>query len=204
MSSFPYSESPAHPNALPRSPELMRRENTAVLVVDMQERFVPVINDFKTITWNIRRLLDASAALGVDVSATEQYPQGLGSTLEELSSRIPSQIPNKTTFSCGECGDIFDKWQQKGLSKALVCGIETHVCVQQTVFDLMAAGYQVFLPVDAVGSRFPMDREIALRRMESSGATLTTTESVMFEWCVRAGTDEFKKISSLAKEKLPK
>ena len=88
-----------------------------------------------------------------------------------------------------------------GIHRVLVCGIETHVCVQQTVLDLLAAGFQVLVAVDAVSSRFAIDHETALRRMEASGALLTTTEAALFEWCGEAGKAEFKEISKLAKEK---
>jgi nicotinamidase-related amidase len=87
--------------------------------------------------------------------------------------------------------------------KILVCGIEAHVCVQQSVLDLLTDGYRVYVAADAVGSRFACDREIALRRMESAGATLTTTEAALFEWCDVAGTPEFKQISTLVRETAP-
>ena len=92
---------------------------------------------------------------------------------------------------------------EQGVWKILLCGIEAHVCVQQTAFDLLADGYRIYLAVDAIGARFDTDREIALRRMESAGATLTTTESALFEWCEVAGTPEFKQISSLVCEAPP-
>jgi nicotinamidase-related amidase len=85
----------------------------------------------------------------------------------------------------------------------MVSGIEAHVCVQQTVLDLLANGYRVYVPVDAVGSRYPIDYETGLKRMESAGATLTTTESALFEWCQVSGTPVFKKISNLVREKPP-
>jgi nicotinamidase-related amidase len=90
--------------------------------------------------------------------------------------------------------------EQKGIAKVLIAGIETHVCVQQTALDLLAAGWSVFVAVDAAGSRFEIDHVTALDRMNSAGATLTTTESALFEWCRVAGTPEFKQISKLARE----
>jgi nicotinamidase-related amidase len=106
-------------------------------------------------------------------------------------------------FSCGACGEIFATWHEAGIHRVLLGGIETHVCIQQTALDLLAAGFQVFIAVDAVGSRSRLDDEIALRRMESSGAAITTTEAALFEWCERAGTPEFRQISNLAKEAAP-
>ncbi|NOY43448.1 MAG: isochorismatase family protein [Planctomycetes bacterium] len=194
------SEQPA---GLPRSPELMRREDTAMLVVDVQERLVVVQTGIEPVVWNIRRLLDAAKVLGVRTYATEQYPEKLGPTVSSLAERLETKPAGKQAFSCGECGEIFSEWREVGIQRVLVCGIEAHVCVQQTVLDLLAAGYQVIVAVDAVTSRYPADYEVALRRMEASGAVLTTTESAFFEWCVRAGTEEFKKISALAKESPP-
>ena len=173
-------------SALDRSPELMNRDDTALLVVDVQEKLIPSISGHQTLVWNIRRLLDGAKILSVPILGTEQYPQGLGHTLPELQSRIDNKLPEKLAFSCGECGDLFTGLPEQNVHRILVCGIETHVCVQQTVLDLMAAGFYVYVAVDAVGSRFETDKEIALRRMESSGATLTTTEAALVERWVRA------------------
>ena len=114
-----------------------------------------------------------------------------------------TQLPSKLTFSAGGCPQIFADLRARGLFKILVCGIEAHVCVAQTVFDLLADGWRVYVAVDAVGSRFEIDCRTALGRMDSAGATLTTTEAAMFEWCDAAGTPEFKEISRLAREIAP-
>src|SRR6185295_18408407 len=106
----------------------------------------------------------------------------------------------KQTFSCAACPELMSRLERAGSHKVLVAGIETHVCVQQSVLDLMSAGFRVYVAVDAVGSRFDIDGQTALRRMDSAGATLTTTEAAMFEWCARAGTPAFKQISALVKE----
>lgn len=188
---------------LDRSPELMNRDDTALVVVDVQEKLMPLVEDHQRITWNIRRLLDGANVLSVPVIATEQYPKGLGATLPELSERIEPVIPDKLSFSCGECGELFTQLPAQDIHKLLVCGIEAHVCVQQTVLDLIAAGFCVYVAVDAAGSRCALDKEVALRRMESSGATLTTTEAALFEWCEKAGTPEFKAISQLVRESSP-
>jgi nicotinamidase-related amidase len=185
--------------SLHRSPELMNRDDAALLVVDMQARLLPLIAGHERVTWNIRRLIDGAKILGVPVAATEQYPQGLGPTTPELAARLEN-IPAKTAFSCGECGEIFTAWRDQGRWKILVCGIETHVCVSQTVHDLLGEGFRVYVAADAVAARGQFDHEIALRRMDSAGATLTTAEAALFEWCGRAGTPEFKQISQLVKE----
>ncbi len=187
---------------LPRSPEMMSRDDTALLVVDVQERLVPVVADHHRVVWNIRRLIDGASVLGMPVVATEQYPKGLGPTVPELAERLGT-IPSKLTFSCGGCPAVFEDLDRRGIHKVLVCGMEAHVCVQQTVLDLLAAGWRVYVAVDAVGSRFEVDYRTALRRMDSAGATLTTTEAALFEWCDAAGTPEFKRISQLAREQAP-
>jgi nicotinamidase-related amidase len=188
--------------ALPRSPELMNRDDAALLVVDMQAKLLPLIAGSGRVVWNVRRLIDGAKILGVPLAATEQYPQGLGPTTPELAERL-GPIPAKMAFSCGECGEHFARWRDKGRWKILVCGIETHVCVGQTVHDLLAEGFRVYVAVDAVAARGAIDHEIALRRMDSAGATLTTTEAALFEWCAVAGTPEFKQISQLVREQPP-
>ncbi len=200
---MPANENDADPAPLPvvpRSPELMRPDDTGLLVVDVQERLLAVQTNGKQVVWNVRRLLDGAKILGIQSAATEQYPEKLGGTVPELVARLSSTPQSKLAFSCGGCDAIFSTWRAAGIHRVLVCGIETHVCVQQTVLDLLAAGFQVLIAVDAVSTRFAIDHEIALRRMEASGALLTTTEAAMFEWCGAAGTAEFKGISALAKE----
>jgi nicotinamidase-related amidase len=188
--------------ALPRSPELMNREDSALLVVDAQMKLLEVIPQRARIVWNIRRLLDAAAALSVPVAATEQYPDRLSPTVPELQVRIGS-APAKMCFSAGVCGDIFEGWRADNRFRVLVCGIEAHVCILQTALDLSAAGFVPYVAVDAVGSRYAIDQDTAIRRMESAGVILTTAEAAMFEWCTTADRPEFKKISALAKESPP-
>lgn len=194
---------PTPTQPMPRSPELMSRGDTAVLVVDVQEKLLPLIPGHRRIVWNIGRLLDAAQVLGLKVLATEQYPRGLGHTVPELARRIEDPVPDKTWFSCRERDEIFFALLDRGIDKLLVTGIEAHVCVQQTVLDLLGEMFRVYVAVDAVGSRYALDQEIALRRMETAGAVLTTTEAAMFEWCELAGTPEFKQISGLVKEQPP-
>ncbi|HEX4130973.1 MAG TPA: hydrolase [Pirellulales bacterium] len=190
------------PAALPRSPELMNTGDTALLVIDVQGKLVTLVPGHERLIWNIGRLLDGAKILGVPAAATEQYPKGLGPTTPTLAERL-SDVRPKMMFSCGECGELFDAWEQQGISKLLLVGIETHVCVQQTALDLIAHGFRLYLAVDAIGARYEIDHHTALRRMESSGATLTTTEAALFEWCRVAGTPEFKQISALVRQPRP-
>jgi nicotinamidase-related amidase len=189
-------------DALPRSPELMSRHDTALLVVDVQTKLLELIPNQTQMVWNIRRLIDGCRALDMTVLGSEQYPAGLGYTTPELAERL-GELPSKMMFSCRECSGLWRVLQDRGLPKVLLVGIEAHVCVQQTALDLLASGMRVYVALDATGSRFTTDYETALRRMETHGATLTTTEAALFEWCETAGTPEFKKISALVREPSP-
>jgi isochorismate hydrolase len=188
--------------SLPRSPELMSRGDTGLLVVDVQGKLITLVPGHARIVWNIRRLIDGAELLALPIAATEQYPKGLGPTVPVLAARLTSPAA-KLTFSCGGCPQIFRDWEAAGIFRVLVVGIEAHVCIQQTVFDLLAAGFKVYLAVDATGSRGEVDYQMALRRMDSAGAILTTTEAALFEWCQAAGTPEFKQISRLVQEPPP-
>ncbi len=200
------SQDDSHQSIPPaRSPELMSRDHTALLVIDVQERLVPAIARHRHVVWNIGRLLDGARLLGLPVLATEQYPKGLGPTVPELAGRLGATA-EKLTFSCCGCSQFQDRLRRleaQGIHKMLVCGVEAHVCVQQTVLDLLSAAWRVYVAADAVGSRFHVDYHTALRRMESSGATVTTTEAALFEWCETAAAAEFKQISRLVRQQAP-
>ncbi len=186
-----------------RSPSLLNTFDSALLVVDVQERLIPHIRDQQRIVWNIGRLLEGARLLDVNVRVTEQYPQGLGSTVEPLRELIPSpdaQVFEKTMFSCRERGELFEDLRMRGIDKLVLVGIESHVCVAQTALDLIAAGFDIYLCLDAVGSRFLIDHETAIRRLENAGALPVTTEAVLFDWCEKAGSDTFKQISKLVQE----
>ena len=185
---------------LPHSHELLSRDESRLLIVDMQQKLLPVINDQAAVLANCLKLIEAANTLDVPTTATEQYPKGLGPTVAAIAERI-SDRREKIEFSCLNCLD----WNStasdpEGRFKVVVAGIESHVCVLQTVLDLLSQGFRVFVAADAVGSRKPLDREIALQRMASSGAVITTTESILFEWCERAGTPKFKAISRLVRD----
>src|SRR4051812_306891 len=181
----------AIPKISPRSRELMTRQDTALLIVDMQEKLLRLIPGHERITWNARRLVDGAKLLGLPHAATEQYPQGLGPTTPALAERF-SERPAKVMFSCRECQGVMDDFRRANISNILLAGIEAHVCVQQTALDLLADGYRVSFAGDAIGARHEIDYSTSLRRLEASGATLTTTEAALFEWCEAAGTAEFK------------
>ena len=187
---------------LTRSPELMSPADTGLLVVDVQEKLIGLLPDQKRIVWNIRRLIDGAKILQLPVFATEQYPQGLGPTTAELRHDLVAPVA-KLSFSCVGSPEFRDVLKVANLQKILLAGIETHVCVQQTALDLMAEGYRVYVAVDAIGARHAIDHEIAVRRMDSAGVTVTTTEAALFEWCAAAGTPQFKAISALVRQQPP-
>jgi nicotinamidase-related amidase len=164
-------------------------------VIDVQERLVPAMSDGATAVSRCRRLAEAAGLLGVPIVATEQYRKGLGATVPELAPLLPPPL-EKLSFSC--CGaDGFLAAIPAGVGQLVLCGLETHVCVAQTALDLLAAGYAVFLGVDAITSRHGCDRDIALRRLEAAGAVPTTSEAILFEWCRSASHPQFQAIRKL-------
>ena len=184
-----------------RSPELLSRQESKLLIVDVQEKLVPKIVALERLLGNCRMLIQGARILDVPVYATEQYPKGLGGIVPQLAELLekPAQ---KLRFSCAETLD----WgvaaeQADNRFQVVVAGMEAHVCVLQTVFDLLGNGFQVYVPADAVSSRSELDWKIALDRMAAGGATIVTTESVLFEWCEVSGTPEFKQISQLIKDR---
>ena len=186
-----------------RSRLLMSCQSSALVVVDVQEKLVRLVEQADTMVWNIKRLIAGADVLGVSVDLTEQYPQGLGHTIPELAEKI-EYGHEKIMFSCRECQGLLDRLRKQGRTQVLLVGIETHVCVQQTAYDFLAMGFDVWVAVDAVSSRNEVDRCTALRRMELAGITLTTTEAALFEWCEVAGSPEFKQISQIVRQPCPK
>ena len=184
-----------------RSHELIGRNESRLLIVDVQEKLMPAIPVRESLIANCRKLIEAAKLFGVPVSATEQYAKGLGPTVPQLRELLDgATIPDKLCFSAAEClGWGTAAEHPDGRFQIVVAGIEAHVCVLQTVLDLLSSGYQVFVPADALASRAKLDWKIALRRLAASGAIITTTESVMFEWCAAAGSPEFKQLSQLVK-----
>ncbi len=179
-----------------RSPFLMSRGDSGLLVIDVQGKLMDKIPGKDRIISNIARLVEGAQILGIPTQATEQYPKGLGPTVPELAHLLPPRL-EKISFSCGVLPEITGFFQSGNIRKVLLAGVEAHVCVLQTALDLVTKDFQVYLTVDATGSRHDQDQELALRRMERSGVILTTTEAALFEWTEKAGTPEFKLISQL-------
>lgn len=164
-------------------------------VIDVQERLLKAMPEADRVVERCRRLAEAARLLGLPGLLTEQYPQGLGPTSAVLAELLPPPAA-KLTFSC-LAAPGFQAALSAGITAAVLAGLETHVCVSQTAFDLLAIGLGVFVVVDAVASRHPLDHEIALRRLEAAGAILTTSEAVLFEWCRSAEHPQFQAVRRL-------
>lgn len=182
-------------------PTIMKHDDTAVLVVDVQEKLIDKILDHVTIVQNIGFLIDGAKLASVRVMATEQYPKGLGKTVPELAERL-GEMPEKTAFSCCQAPGLIASFKDQHISKIVLVGIETHVCILQTTLDLLGLGFRVYLAVDAIGSRYAIDRDLALRRMEQAGAILTTVETSVFEWIGDAKHPQFKAMSRLVQDRM--
>ena len=172
----------------------------ALLVVDLQERLLPTIRDRDQLVANVLRLARAARLLDVLALATEQYPRGLGVTVPAVAELLPDR-PAKLTFHCLGAPGLVEALAESVATHVTLVGIETHVCVAQTALELLKLGYRVQVSYDAVGSRFPLDHYVALRRMERAGVVVSTTEAILFEWTEGADHPRFKEISALVKER---
>ena len=177
-------------------------ERAALVVIDVQEAFRKALPEgFDQLARAVATLVQGAEAVGIPIHVTEQYPKGLGATVPEVAERLPDGVApiEKVCFSAAEA----DGFDLGGREQALVCGLETHVCVNQTVLDLLGSGVEVHVAEDAVGSRFPQNNEVGLRKMERAGAVLTSVETALFELLGAAGTDEFKRVQTLILEYAP-
>jgi len=182
-----------------RHEKILRRDSTALLIIDIQEKILKVINESELVVENSIKLIKGFQIFKLPVLYTEQYPKGLGPTVIEIKEVLGTSATVKTTFSCSGADNLFPTLINSDIKQLVVCGIETHVCVQQTVMDLLENGFQVNVAADAVSSRRDLDHKIALDRMNKLGAEITTTESILFEILEKSGTEEFKAISNLVK-----
>jgi len=184
-----------------RHPALLRREETGLILVDVQEAFRPVIDRFDEVVANCGLLAEGFGLLGRPVLVSEQYPKGLGHTVPELAERLPEDARRVEKMRFSACGvDAFEEaLADAGCTAWVVAGIETHVCVNQTVHDLLARGLAAHVAADAVSSRTARNRALGLEKMTAAGAGTTSTEMALFEMLEQAGSDEFKQISRLVR-----
>jgi nicotinamidase-related amidase len=179
----------------------MSWSDTGLLVIDVQEKLMVKIPEAASIVRNIAFLIDGARLLRMPVQATEQYPKGLGPTVPDLAAKLPER-PDKVAFSCCAIPAVIEGFRKAGRAKILLAGIETHVCVQQTALDLLALDFRVYVAADAVASRFAVDHDQALHRLDRAGAVITTSESAVFEWVGTAGNPQFKEVSKLVQERM--
>ena len=170
---------------------LLQRERAALIVVDVQEAFRPYAS-FANVARACAKLIEAARIMGLPALVSEQYPKGLGASAPELGLQQERRI-EKTVFSAARA----DGFDLEGRSQAIVCGIETHVCVSQTVHDLLERGVEVHVPADAVGSRHELDYARGLERLELAGAVVSTVEAALFELLGTARAPEFKAVQRL-------
>jgi len=178
----------------------LTQASAALVAIDFQERLLPAVFGREALIQNGVRLIKGAQILGVPVLATEQYRKGLGPTVPEIAGAISGFAPiQKLAFSACGAQDFVGALQAKKVSAAILCGVETHVCVAQTCLDLLESGLEVFVVADAVSSRTPENHRIGLDRMKGAGAVIVSTEMALFELLGEAGTDQFKQVLALVK-----
>lgn len=181
----------------------LQRADTTLVIIDVQQKLMPVIDGAESVLRNIERLIRGFHVLKIPVILTEQYVKGLGPTVEPIRKAVDETCGyrpiEKDCFSAHGCAAFSAQLSAMNRRQIVIAGVETHVCVYQTVMDLLEDGLDVTIAADAVSSRTPENRDIALRRMISEGAKLSSTEMALFELVGVSGTDEFRSISRLIK-----
>ncbi len=177
------------------------KEDTMAIIIDFQERLVPAIYNNEQLIKNNQILIQGLNALNIPMVVTQQYTKGIGMTVEEIKCNFLDEFEyfDKVTFSCVDDEQILSKVQEIDKKNIIVCGVEAHVCVLQTVIDLKEKGYNVILVQDCIGSRKENDKLIGIERAANEGAVISTYESILFELTRKAGNDTFKTISKLVK-----
>lgn len=179
----------------------LSRERTALIVIDLQEAFRPVIPDFGEVAARIGKAVQGAHLLEVPIVVTEQYPRGLKHTAREVLDHLPKVAPIVEKICFSSCGvEQFESALSKNnIKQALVCGIEAHICVCQTVLDLLGSGLDVHLLVDCITSRKPESKTVALERLMRAGAVPSNLEMALFEMMRTADSPQFKAVQSLIK-----
>jgi nicotinamidase-related amidase len=182
-------------------PAVLDKNQTALVVVDMQEAFRKAIPAFSEIASRIVQIIRGCQILNVPVIVTEQYPKGLGKTAEEILFSLPDdfEIVEKTAFSSCGAQTFMEKLETSQARQILLAGIETHICVNQTAHDLLQNGYQVHLLTDCSGSRFEQDKLSAVQKLTMSGAIPSSVEMALFELLRDSRHEQFKEIQNLIK-----
>lgn len=182
-------------------PTILNKKNTALVVVDLQEAFRNAISDFPMLLSRAAIAVRGFQILNLPIIVTEQYPKGLGRTVEEIRLTLPPDFEyvEKTAFSSCRATLFKEKLKQTGVTHVILCGLETHICVNQTAHDLLTEAFEVHILTDAVGSRFGVDKETALRKMQMNGIVPSTVEMALFELLRDAKHEQFKEVQTLIK-----
>jgi nicotinamidase-related amidase len=184
---------------------LLDRAKTLLVVIDVQERYLPHLFEAERVVEASRRLIEAAKLVGVPVVVTEQYPRGLGPTAAVLRAAMPAgdEPVQKLTLSCLGAAEFRARLRASERTQVLVAGIEAHACVNHTVHDLLEEGYATHVAVDALSSRFPRDYAIGVARLARAGAIATTVEAALLEWVRSAESPEFQPVRALIRDPLP-
>lgn len=187
----------------------LTKEDAILVLIDFQERIMPAMDGKEALEDAAARLVKGCRQLGLPALVTQQYTKGLGATIASIHQALTQELPaageggydpiEKTTFSAMRTPEFAERLKAAGRKTVILAGIESHVCVQQTVIDLMDSGYTVFVAADCVSSRKPLDRQMAESRMKAEGAVYTTMEAILFELCLGAKEPGFKEISTIVK-----
>ena len=175
-------------------------ENAAGLIIDLQDKLLPHIYNAKVLEENCKKLITGLSILEIPMVASEQYPKGLGPTIESIQNLIPDfKVVEKLSFSCCRDDNFRKVLRNIGKRMMIICGVEAHVCVLQSAIDMVEIGYQPVIVEDCISSRRESDKKTAIKRMIQEKVIVTSYESILFELCLQAGTETFKKISQLVK-----
>jgi nicotinamidase-related amidase len=174
-------------------------DNSFLVVVDIQERFRPVICGWDETVGNVVKLVRGMQVLELPVVVTEQYPKGLGNTVKEITDVLDVAPIEKITLSCFGSDAFREKIKAFGRKNLILCGIEAHICLLNTTLDALDAGYGVHYVVDAVSSRKKSDKDIAVQRVIQAGACPVSTEMILFQILQKAGTEKFKRVQEIIK-----
>ena len=176
-----------------------KRDEVVFVLVDIQEKFLPVIHDIHSVIDNANKLVRSASVLKIPLIGTEQYPKGLGHTASGIHLDDGQEIIEKISFDCFGCETFTRRLVELKAKSLVIFGIEAHVCVLKTAIEAVARNYEVHVVADGVSSRTADNRILALERMRQSGIFIASTEMILFQLMERAGTDEFKAISRLVK-----
>jgi nicotinamidase-related amidase len=189
-------------NLAERHPSLLRRDLSALVVVDMQEPFLNAIHGREPLTANVLLLCRAARILGVPILATTQYEQRMGGLVPEVAEAMGPDGPavlDKMCFSCAASPEFRDALAATGRRQVVLCGVETHICVSQTAHDLAHQGYGVHVAADAVSSRTLERHKLGMERIRDAGILPCAAEAAVYEWLYEAGSPEFKEILKLVR-----